>query len=888
MKKESDLYKKIRIASVSAEKEDPEMEDGMCTGACAIISGGIKDRLDKTGIASNYIDVGNSKYKAIFDSDHSALYLPKEDLIVDTQVWQFTSHDGPEQPLKTTRKIVFTPKEYSDLGFTWKEVFSKGGQLIGASHSEGGIDIVTPNGKIEAEGGEVIINKEATAANCELLSEINQSAGNGVAFNCNDTCEHTEEGATAAKGRVIKGDEYVYIGFFKDGQLVSTQRILLSELGEEAHAKLSDSAADKGLVMKTIYKELYHNHSPFDKYTIQDLEEYYKTQNKMGTRQDMVDFINKNGLIDNIKFTEPNGENLSDDQIKMLYTNLINAMNQKKITIHDYNKFMNTQKGDLKYENLYRSGYWNVFKYSTELENFLKENNIDHSVKEIAAHGAKINDNLTWDFNSDSDLSATKNGVIFVIKTSNMYNGDVYELLANGQLLKEGRDIFKLKQIAENYKPTEMKNNYYYLKIGNVIKEPKFNNSLRIVSLGRDGMKVADHSKIMKNNKEEDLDYTTFVSYMNFGDITIEGCAYETDRDKILLQMEIDNIKSSFEKDEIKDSVKKAIEEVTIKKIGKSGKASKAKKELKAKTTAFKDTVAGLEAIVTKESGGWQKGTTADYEFEAKVYDEPSEYGIENGRVSKLWVYKVVNGKKQTAFNYDRGWDVKATTVKDKKVLKTILDKFPIAKEQSLHDLIDKFAKMPTWKSTGLSQITPGKYELFVSDLREANETRRGGKFTDEEDLENYVMTNMDLRKYIDEEDYKASKGKKIDSDFHIGEVVQVTRGHYKGKNGTISDLDVEKNHVEVTMGDEMVRFLELADIKKVESGAKPTKMVSKPKASKGVKVKKKSSGPKRGKTTLSERNYMKKHKKDFDALKDAYPDFTYKALIAKHNKYIK
>ena len=58
----------------------------------------------------------------------------------------------------------------------------KGGLFVGKSHKEGGIPaVVTDTGTpIEVEGGEAIINKEATALHWEELSKINQSAGNGV------------------------------------------------------------------------------------------------------------------------------------------------------------------------------------------------------------------------------------------------------------------------------------------------------------------------------------------------------------------------------------------------------------------------------------------------------------------------------------------------------------------------------------------------------------------------------------------------------------------------------------------------------------------------------------------------------------------------------------
>lgn len=51
----------------------------------------------------------------------------------------------------------------------------------------------------------------------------------------------------------------------------------------------------------------------------------------------------------------------------------------------------------------------------------------------------------------------------------------------------------------------------------------------------------------------------------------------------------------------------------------------------------------------------WERGEYKGFSYCAKVYDEPSQFGIDGGRVSKLEVRK--DGK--TILNYDRGWDVK-------------------------------------------------------------------------------------------------------------------------------------------------------------------------------------------------------------------------------------
>lgn len=60
---------------------------------------------------------------------------------------------------------------------------------------------------------------------------------------------------------------------------------------------------------------------------------------------------------------------------------------------------------------------------------------------------------------------------------------------------------------------------------------------------------------------------------------------------------------------------------------------------------------------------GWITAVIENRWVQAKVYDEPSDYGINNGRVSKLVVGKTssrnpnVNFFKQMCYNYDRGLD---------------------------------------------------------------------------------------------------------------------------------------------------------------------------------------------------------------------------------------
>ena len=54
-----------------------------------------------------------------------------------------------------------------------------------------------------------------------------------------------------------------------------------------------------------------------------------------------------------------------------------------------------------------------------------------------------------------------------------------------------------------------------------------------------------------------------------------------------------------------------------------------------------------------------------------KVFEEPSEFGINNGRISKL---TLVDNNNEIIANYDRGWDVTPTTKIATEALEMILD----------------------------------------------------------------------------------------------------------------------------------------------------------------------------------------------------------------------
>jgi hypothetical protein len=63
-------------------------------------------------------------------------------------------------------------------------------------------------------------------------------------------------------------------------------------------------------------------------------------------------------------------------------------------------------------------------------------------------------------------------------------------------------------------------------------------------------------------------------------------------------------------------------------------------------------------------------GTIDNYEFQAKHYDYPSEYGIENSRTSKLDISK----DSKIIIAYNRGWDIEPNTIEQKQMCEELVE----------------------------------------------------------------------------------------------------------------------------------------------------------------------------------------------------------------------
>jgi len=74
----------------------------------------------------------------------------------------------------------------------------------------------------------------------------------------------------------------------------------------------------------------------------------------------------------------------------------------------------------------------------------------------------------------------------------------------------------------------------------------------------------------------------------------------------------------------------------------------------------------------TRKINHWVKGSGGDnITFVAKVFDDGSEYGIDNGRVSKLEIRK----DNEIIISYERGWDNEPTNAEHKKIYQAVMKK---------------------------------------------------------------------------------------------------------------------------------------------------------------------------------------------------------------------
>ncbi len=92
--------------------------------------------------------------------------------------------------------------------------------------------------------------------------------------------------------------------------------------------------------------------------------------------------------------------------------------------------------------------------------------------------------------------------------------------------------------------------------------------------------------------------------------------------------------------------------------------------------------VSAVQAMIPNlisKGGNWIEGSLGKFKICAKVFAVGSDFGIKNGRISKIQICDVAQehwGWEQTYLNYDRGWDTRPSDPETIKFINKLLVAF--------------------------------------------------------------------------------------------------------------------------------------------------------------------------------------------------------------------
>lgn len=152
---------------------------------------------------------------------------------------------------------------------------------------------------------------------------------------------------------------------------------------------------------------------------------------------------------------------------------------------------------------------------------------------------------------------------------------------------------------------------YYYLKIGNIIKEWD-NSKYKITSHKPDGIGVTKVSNIEKDQKEHAMYFDKIPGYLQNKSIAIyaadEQLPFETDRDQELIRMEIENIRNLATWRESSKTYQAEIDYASDKLIKMNAELAQVKSEanalmegLEKNKKGFKDSLDAMETLAKKK-----------------------------------------------------------------------------------------------------------------------------------------------------------------------------------------------------------------------------------------------------------------------------------------------
>lgn len=87
-------------------------------------------------------------------------------------------------------------------------------------------------------------------------------------------------------------------------------------------------------------------------------------------------------------------------------------------------------------------------------------------------------------------------------------------------------------------------------------------------------------------------------------------------------------------------------------------------------------------------SSNWVNGSYGDFRFEAKLFDVGSEFGINNGRVSKLYIQ---DKERNSICEYDRGWGMEPKNKTVYNSIMKLLEESPARFKDDGEDYINEY-----------------------------------------------------------------------------------------------------------------------------------------------------------------------------------------------------
>lgn len=188
----------------------------------------------------------------------------------------------------------------------------------------------------------------------------------------------------------------------------------------------------------------------------------------------------------------------------------------------------------------------------------------------------------------------------------------------------------------------------------------------------------------------------------------------------------------------------------------------------------------GIESQLQEKDGNWIVGKVwidgEEYRVNAKVFNEGSEFGIDNGTVSKLWIAK----DDDTIVNYDRGWDVKPPKeFKGKyEAILSLVEEYrlenPIKESESLQEKDNKKDYEDYCKDLNLDPKKKSSKDKYIKDYGKNYATTNG--------IKDYDKAIKQVKKDLKEEeitgpfshDLEICYGKNEDGSLDTGNVLLV------------------------------------------------------------------------------------------------------------------